>query len=168
MNKQRSRRLVTPALILLVLCAAAPAWPQKGARRAEDVWGPRFKSAQAQPARPKHPSPNDTLSRLRHWNEVAVNSSGLDHTPVPLGDPRVFGEQLGPARASRAIAIVHIAVFEAVNTIKGGYQSYVGLAKGSPGSTRRRGRWFDGSRGTEARPRCSRRLRGVGPGRCRR
>ena len=135
MNKQRSRRLITPTLILLVLCAAVPAVPQRGPRRAEDVWGPRFKPAPAQSARPKHLSPHDTLSRLRHWNEVAINSSGLDHTPVPVGDPRVFGEQLGPARAGRAIAIVHIAVFEAVNAIKGGYQSYVGLPKGSPSAS---------------------------------
>ncbi|HWS86182.1 MAG TPA: vanadium-dependent haloperoxidase [Pyrinomonadaceae bacterium] len=135
MNTQRSRRLITPTIILLILCAAVPARPQGGARRAEDVWGPRYKPAAVQPAKPKHPSPHDTLTMLRHWNEVAINSSGLDHTPVLPGDPRVFGEQLGPARASRAIAIVHIAVFEAVNAIKGGYRSYVGVPKGSPSAS---------------------------------
>ena len=135
MNKQKSRRLITPTLILLVLCAAVPARPQRGPRRADEVWGPSYKPSPVQSAKPKHPSPHDTLTMLRHWNEVAINSSGLDHTPVPADDPRVFGEQLGPARASRAIAIVHIAVFEAVNAIKGGYQSYVGLPKGSPGAS---------------------------------
>src|SRR5215207_10635498 len=135
MNKQTSRRLVVPTLILLVLCAAVPALPQGAPRGAEEAWGPLYTPPSVQPARPQHPSPHDTLSRLRHWNEVAVNSSGLDHTPVPLGDPRIFGEQLGPARASRAIAIVHIAVFEAVNAIKGGYQSYVGLHRVSPGAS---------------------------------
>jgi hypothetical protein len=99
------------------------------------VWGPRYKPSSAQPAKPRHPAPQDTLGRLRHWNEVAVNSSGLDHTPVPVGDPRIFGEQLGPARSSRAIAIVHIAVFEAVNAIKGGYKSYIGLSKVSPSAS---------------------------------
>jgi hypothetical protein len=69
---------------------------------------------------------------LIHWNEVAINSSGLDHTPVPLGDPRIFGEQLGPARAARAIAIVHVAIFEAINSIKGGYQSYAGVPRANP------------------------------------
>ena len=135
MNKQTSRRLVTPTLILFVLCTALPALPQGSSRRAEEVWGPRYKSAPVQSARPKNPSPHDTLSRLRHWNEVSVNSSGLDHTPVPLGDPRIFGEQLGPARSSRAIAIVHIAIFEAVNAIKGGYRSYVGLNRVSPSAS---------------------------------
>lgn len=135
MNNQTSRRLFVPTLILFVLCAAVPAMPQRGPRSAEDVWGPRYTPSSAQPNRPSHPSPHDTLSRLRHWNEIAVNSSGLDHTPVPAGDPRIFGEQLGPARSSRAIAIVHIAIFEAVNAIKGGYQSYVGVPKVSPSAS---------------------------------
>jgi hypothetical protein len=69
---------------------------------------------------------------VHHWNVVAVNASGLDHTPVTAGENRVFGEQLGPTRASRAMAIVHIAVFEAVNAIAGGYQSYVGLPRAKP------------------------------------
>jgi hypothetical protein len=33
---------------------------------------------------------------------------------VAPGESRVFGEQLGPGRSSRATAIVHIAIFEAV------------------------------------------------------
>jgi hypothetical protein len=59
------------------------------------------------------------MERLRHWNEIAVDASGLDHTPAAG-----LGEQLGPGRASRAMAIVHIAVFDAVNAVVGGYQSY--------------------------------------------
>src|SRR6266446_2024901 len=69
--------------------------------------------------------------RLRHWNQIAVDASGLDHTPVPPGDPRVFGEQFGPGRSSRALAIVHIAIFDAVNAVVGGYQSYAGLRAAS-------------------------------------
>jgi hypothetical protein len=64
---------------------------------------------------------------LRYWNQIAIDASGLDHTPVLLGDARVFGEQLGPGRSSRAIAIVHIAIFDAVNAIVGGYRSYSGI-----------------------------------------
>jgi len=64
---------------------------------------------------------------LRHWNEIAIDASGLDHTPPQPGDTYIFGHQLGPGRASRAIAIVHIAIFEAVNAIEGKYESYVGL-----------------------------------------
>ena len=72
---------------------------------------------------------------IRHWNEIAVNASGLDHTPVPAGDPRIFGEQLGPARASRAMAIVHIAMFEAVNAIVPRYRSYIGIIPALPGTS---------------------------------
>jgi hypothetical protein len=63
---------------------------------------------------------------VRHWNQVAVDASGLDHTPPANGENRVFGEQFGPLRASRAMAIVHIAIFDAVNAIAGGYRSYTG------------------------------------------
>jgi hypothetical protein len=65
--------------------------------------------------------------RLVHWNEVAMNTTGLDHTPVAPGESRVFGEQFGPTRASRAMAIVHLAIFEAVNAVDRRYTSYAGL-----------------------------------------
>jgi hypothetical protein len=68
------------------------------------------------------------MSPLAHWNAIAVDASGLDHTPVALGEQRVFGEQLGPTRASRAMAIVHIAMFEAVNAVTPRYKSYAGVA----------------------------------------
>src|SRR5207249_3618665 len=42
---------------------------------------------------------------------------------------RGFHEQLGPGRASRATAIVHIAIFDAMNAIEGGYESYAGIAR---------------------------------------
>ena len=67
------------------------------------------------------------LDAVRRWNEIAIDASGLDHTPVTRGEKRVFGEQLGPARSSRAMAIVHIAIFDAVIAITGGYRSYSGI-----------------------------------------
>ncbi len=66
---------------------------------------------------------------IRHWNEVAINMSGLDHTPPGPGDTHVFGQQVGPGRSSRAMAIVHIAVFDAVNAIVGGYEGYTDLPR---------------------------------------
>ena len=42
----------------------------------------------------------------------------------------MFGEQVGPGRASRAIAIVHIAIFDAVNSATGNrFQSYTNLPR---------------------------------------
>jgi hypothetical protein len=76
------------------------------------------------------------VEMLRHWTHVGIDASGLDHTPtsnarlalVDEGDnDRVFGHQLGPGLASRAIAMVQMAVFEAVNAIDGDYESEIGL-----------------------------------------
>ena len=79
------------------------------------------------------PPPSTAILR---WNKIAVDCSGLDHTPVAPGETRVFGEQVGPCRAARAMAIVHIAMFEAMNAIVGGFKSYItGPKKGGPGST---------------------------------
>ncbi len=66
---------------------------------------------------------------LRYWNQIAIDASGIDHTPLQPGETRRFGEKLGPGRASLAIAIVHIAIFDAVNSIVGGYRSYTGLPR---------------------------------------
>ena len=73
------------------------------------------------------PAPPASVEWVKHWNHVAIDASGLDHTPVSAAESRVFGEQLGPGRASRAIAIVQVAVFEALNAITGRYESYTGL-----------------------------------------
>ena len=64
---------------------------------------------------------------LHRWNVIAINASGLDHTPVPPGDPRHFGEQLGPWRAARAMAIVHIAMYDVMVAIHGGFKSFTGV-----------------------------------------
>jgi hypothetical protein len=64
---------------------------------------------------------------VRRWNSIAIDASGLDHTPVQPGENRVFGEQLGPGRSSRAMAIVHIAMFDAINSVSGKYRTYTHL-----------------------------------------
>jgi hypothetical protein len=78
----------------------------------------------------RNPPPgSDLRSWIIHWNEVAINASGLDHTPVAPGETRVFGEQIGPGRSARAIAIVQIAVADALIAVNGGYRSYTGLPR---------------------------------------
>ncbi len=72
-----------------------------------------------------------------HWSQIAVDTSGIDHTPLQPGENRVFGEQYGPTRASRAMAIVHIAIFEAMNAMAGQYRSYVGLRPAPASSSKR-------------------------------
>ncbi len=71
--------------------------------------------------------PVNAFDRLWMWNEIALDTTAIDHTPVQPGQNRIFGEQYGPARSSRAMAIVHIALFEAVNAETHRYQSYTGF-----------------------------------------
>jgi len=94
-----------------------------------DVFGPLFHPA---PNIPPLVGPRQGLDSLHRWNVIAINATGLDHTPVAPGENRVFGEQLGPGRSSRAMAIVHVAMFDALDAIVGGYTSYTGT-QAAPG-----------------------------------
>ncbi|HSS71687.1 MAG TPA: chloroperoxidase [Casimicrobiaceae bacterium] len=122
------------ALVIVVCVPTAPGAQAQGFRNGvEDALGPQYhENPYAQRAKSR-PSKHDRTPRgmVRHWNEVAIDASGLDHTPVATGEVRVFGEQLGPARSSRAMAIVHIAIFDAVNAISGRYRSYTGMPAAS-------------------------------------
>ena len=108
-------------LFMLSLALSLPAFAAERDEGFHAAFGPRFKAPQAIPPRP---APRKGLDSIRRWNEIAINAAGLDHTPVAPGENRVFGEQLGPCRSSRAMAIVHIAVFDAVDAVVGGYESY--------------------------------------------
>jgi hypothetical protein len=87
----------------------------KDAYDLRDLWGPRFK-----PDAQRHPivslGSRRHLDSVRRWNEIAIDASGFDHANAL--------EQLGPGRASRAMAIVHIAMFDAINAVLGRYQTY--------------------------------------------
>jgi hypothetical protein len=71
---------------------------------------------------------NNAYEQLFLWNEIALDTTAIDHTPVPPYETRIFGEQFGPHRSSRAMAIIHIAMFEAVNAVFRKYVSYTGMA----------------------------------------
>jgi len=74
--------------------------------------------------------PVDALDRFFMWNEIALDTTAIDHTPVnPASgeDPRRFGEQLGPHRSAYAMAIIHIAMFDAENAITKKFVSYSGI-----------------------------------------
>jgi hypothetical protein len=131
-DTMKKLKLIVMTLAILVPGLAGSARAQQSNRSITDVWGQRYK------VRP-HDRPNkrNSLKQVLRWNEIAINASGLDHTPVAPGENRVFGEQLGPGRASRAMAIVHIAIFEALNAINGDYKSYTGLRRASASASER-------------------------------
>jgi hypothetical protein len=124
-----------------LVVVAACAWPLSAARAQgsdhglQDALGPLYREAPYAQRTERPPHPMTLLGMVRHWNEAAIDASGVDHTPVAAGEQRVYGEQLGPGRASRAMAIVHIAVFEAVNAVLRRYQSYVGLPAAARGTS---------------------------------
>jgi PAP2 superfamily len=126
MNMKIMKKLLLA--LTLALAVAIPATAQTGFRDLNDAWGPRFAPGQGWRPQGRHELSYraDAAERIRHWNQIAIDASGLDHTPLSPGETRVFGEQLGPTRASRAIAIVHIAIFDAVNAVTGRYRSYTG------------------------------------------
>ncbi|HEU0010479.1 MAG TPA: hypothetical protein VFT34_11745, partial [Verrucomicrobiae bacterium] len=68
--------------------------------------------------------PPKRLDSVRRWNKIAIDASGIDHA--------IAREQLGPGRASRAMAIVHIAIFDAITAAVGQFESYAGV-KAPPG-----------------------------------
>jgi membrane-associated phospholipid phosphatase len=72
-------------------------------------------------------TPTDTYARLFMWNAIALDTIALDETPPNPGCTYTFGQQFGPTRSSRSLAIFSIAEFEAVNALTSQYKSYVGL-----------------------------------------
>lgn len=136
------RNVIAHGLVVLLLSFTVPANTQLSEDRFNEYWGSQYSAQEgisASPHRalqvdgPEATNPGATNAILR-WNSISIDASGVDHTPVAPGENRVFGEQLGPCRASRAIAIVHIAMFEAINSIVGGFKSYVNLSKKGPAS----------------------------------
>src|SRR5881409_3849284 len=63
-----------------------------------DTFGPLFNVPRVptSPMRPKVPHGTDVLGQVLRWNRIAIDASGLDHTPPAPGENRVFHEQLGP------------------------------------------------------------------------
>ncbi|MEP6943100.1 MAG: phosphatase PAP2 family protein [Betaproteobacteria bacterium] len=135
-HRRYGARLTIPglALVAFTITLASAALAQGFRNGVEDALGGLYRENPYAQRLDDGKSPHDSspIGMMRHWNEMAINASGLDHTPVASGEPRVFGEQLGPARSSRAMAIVHIAMFDAVNAIARRYRSYTGLTAAPP------------------------------------
>lgn len=103
-----------------------------------DTLGPRFAAsahALQPPARHPPPAGADPVRRLLFWNEQALDANALDHTPPTGSEVRGYGEQAGPARSTRALAIVQLAVYDAVNALVGGMPGYSGITAAAPGAS---------------------------------
>jgi hypothetical protein len=118
-------RTIVLGLVVALAIQAAPTQAGVTAPSQADALG-AIAPASTAVTQAKKPAPQEGQA-LARWNTIAIDASGLDHTPVGPGESRTYGEQLGPTRASRAMAIVHIAMFEALNALDHRYASYVGL-----------------------------------------
>jgi membrane-associated phospholipid phosphatase len=138
MIPKRNRIWIVFTLVFLLIGIAAVAAKRQSNRDFGDFWGARYNAHPEAALQITTPSlvTDSSKTGLLRWNEIAINASGLDHTPVQPGETRVFGEQVGPCRAARAEAIVHIAMFDALNAIVGGYQSFTGQPRAKAGTNR--------------------------------
>jgi hypothetical protein len=134
MIRIRTGKLVVALLVMLSLAPTKAVLADGFSGGIGDTFGPHFgadpSGAPRVPIEPRRrPGPlADSAGSVQHWNQIAIDSSGLDHTPIAPGENRAFfAEQLGPGRASRAMAIVHLAIFDVVNAIEGEYKSYTGM-----------------------------------------
>ena len=64
------------------------------------------------------------LYHLMQWNALILDLTAQDHTNIPGVTDATYAEQFGPHRSSWALAIVHLAMFEAVNAIFRTHKSY--------------------------------------------
>jgi len=109
---------------LILLCLATTGFGRSPAGDFNNAYGSRFQQQTQQKSSTFQSTAPDVVHR---WNRIAIDATGLDHTPPAPGENRDFGEQLGPGRSSRAMAIVHIAIFDAMNATVGRYQSFTGV-----------------------------------------
>lgn len=65
------------------------------------------------------------------WNAVLLQACANDYDPAVVSPP----DQSGPARTARAFAIVHAAIFDAVNSIDGSYTPYLTAIRAAPSAS---------------------------------
>jgi hypothetical protein len=81
------------------------------------------------------------MDAILFWNDIALQAVANDFSPAPP-DNKVAPEQGGPTRTARALAIVHLAMYDAFNSIAADSSPYVPSKGGTlpmpkPGASRR-------------------------------
>ncbi|MES3020170.1 MAG: vanadium-dependent haloperoxidase [Pseudomonadota bacterium] len=114
------------ALLIFFLGASATAQSQL-APLPRDATPPTYQTqpgTRELPLRHHAPPGPNAVARLAYWNELALRAVAADHTPAFAGGALLAAEQPGPTRSSRALAIVHIAIYDALNAIRKRYPAY--------------------------------------------
>ncbi|WP_458541804.1 vanadium-dependent haloperoxidase [Ramlibacter sp.] len=130
--KMMIRRALCAAGLLLASLSAYAQFSQ-GPTPVQEAFGPPYRTnpnAVPEHYRSRNPAAaGDTVGRVVYWNQAAVDASKRDHAQVTPTSNLLLLQQGGPTHASRAFAIVQLAVYDAVNAIFGRYPSYSGLPR---------------------------------------
>ena len=80
---------ILPSIVMLLMLAFTQGVSAEGLRSGfDEAFGPQFRpDARSAPQDLKHRLPQgfDRAGEVRHWNQIAIDASGLDHTPVAPG-----------------------------------------------------------------------------------
>ena len=66
-------------------------------------------------------SAHGSRDAVLHWNAILLRANANDYDPLQVPAP----DQKGPGKTARAFAIVHAAIFDAVNSIDGSFTPYL-------------------------------------------
>src|SRR5689334_5852920 len=100
MIPERKRNWIILTLAFLLISGGVVAGKRQITGAFESFWGTQY-SASVQPQVALRETSlslvtDPSKTGILRWNEIAINASGVDHTPVAPGENRVFGEQVGP------------------------------------------------------------------------
>ena len=73
--------LIVVIVLASSLGGAQPASGRQFPGGVHDALGPRFHTAPQGGKTLKHRPPRPGVDSVHHWNEIAINASGVDHTP---------------------------------------------------------------------------------------
>ena len=71
---------------------------------------------------------------ILEWNAVALEANARDHTAPDVPANQLSATQ-GPPASVRVLAIVHVAMFDALNSIEGRYSAYLTTAPNAEGAS---------------------------------
>jgi hypothetical protein len=114
--------------LLITMCVSSASAQRHRPPGPRDV-EPQYQTqpgTQELPLRYRAPAGPNPTARLAWWNQAALRLIAVDHTPPFTSGISVGAEQLGPTRTSRVLAIVHIAIYDALNAICTRYPPYSG------------------------------------------
>jgi hypothetical protein len=80
---------------------------------------------------PSAVTPRQSRDPVLYWNAVLLQANANDYDPAYVSAP----DQKGPGKTARAFAIVHAAIYDAVNSIDGSYTPYLARIQASRGAS---------------------------------